>query len=172
MPHAPSGPRLAVTATIGKIAGVLSGGGTRASIGPRLGDHSPHMGQVVFLRKGGETFAWNRSEHNDAGLFFPGSSLVGIAPQQLYLPAASGKFPISGYFETYAAAGVDEFTMQSLPGQMTGRAATGGPEVWLAPATAPTSRMIRGVPVAATTAGDRLIVADPSVGTFWMYSPT
>lgn len=42
---------------------------------------------------------------------------------------------------------------------------------WLAPSKPPTLPMIRGLPVAATTAGDRPIVADPSIGTFWMYSP-
>lgn len=118
------------------------------------------MGQVVFFREGGKTFAWNRSEENTAGLFFPGSSLRGVGAQQLYLPAASDKFPISPYFESYADAGVDEFTMQSLPSQMTGRAANGGPNVNISAQASqvfPPGVTVRIPPNSEVTASERTV---------------
>jgi hypothetical protein len=121
---------LAVTSTIGKIAGALSGESAGvADIGPRGDGPHPKLGQLVFLDTGPETYVWNQSSDADAGLFFPGDPNFNVGAQQIYLPAASKKYPISSMFQTYAEADVDQFTMQNLPSISGAGIANGGPDI-------------------------------------------
>ncbi|MEV0345709.1 hypothetical protein AB0H88_08080 [Nonomuraea sp. NPDC050680] len=117
---------LSVGTTIGKIAGALQGSpGAMTHIGPIGNGINPKIGQVIFwLDEFNHIWAVNQSD-DQVGVYFPGAK-GGMPEGDNYTIAAHSKFPISGAFNTYSLADVDEFVV--TPFKSNGSAGLGNGE--------------------------------------------
>lgn len=107
---------LSVGTTIGKIAGALQGStGTLTHIGPTGSGINPKIGQVIFwLDEFNHIWAVNQSD-DEVGIYFPAAK-SGEPEGENYTITGNNRFPISGAFNAYSLADVDEFVVTPRTG--------------------------------------------------------
>lgn len=116
---------LSVGTTIGKIAGALQGStGTLTHIGPTGSGINPKIGQVIFwLDEFNHIWAVNQSD-DEVGIYFPAAK-SGKPEGENYTISGNNRFPISGAFNTYSLADVDEFVVTPRAGNNSARVGNG-----------------------------------------------
>lgn len=114
---------LTIASSIGKIAGTLSGAiGNYVDFGDK-GSISPNLGELIFLNRDGQTWAFNQSTKNRWGISIPLDPTLSPTSQASdVILAPTTKLPISPLFRDASKLDVDSLTIFKVdePGNNSG----------------------------------------------------